>query len=128
MCRGAEDERNVISERAGMIPTAEARSAATSGAAEACLPASDLSHISELCPVNLFICVIQSPPRVGWGAAELSGRSRPMRRRSKGARTTRREDGGWVGERTIWIFPSACLCSFILFVMVQYSVSNRAKR
>ena len=76
----------------------------------------------------LFICVIQSPPRAGRGAAELSGRSRPMRRRSKGARTTRREDGGRVGARTIWIFPSSCPCSFILSAMVQYSVSNKTKR
>ena len=72
--------------------------------------------------------MIQSPPRAGRGAAELSGRSRPMRRRSKGARTTRREDGGRAGERTNWIFPSACLCSFILSSVVQYSVSNKTKR
>ena len=78
--------------------------------------------------LSLFICVIQSPPRVGWGAAELSGRSRPMRRRSKGARTTRREDGGWVGERIIWIFLFSCPCSLILSTMVQYSVSNKTKR
>ena len=127
MCRGAEDERSVMSERAGMIPTAEARSAATSGAAEACLPASDLSPNPSLCSIYLFICVIQSPPWVGRGAAELSGRSRPMRRRSKGARTDRREDGGWVGARIIWIFSSPCLCSFILSAMVQYSVSNMTK-
>lgn len=51
-----------------------------------------------------------------------------MRRRSKGARTTRREDGGRVGARTIWIFPFSCLCSFILFAIVHYSVSNKTKR
>ena len=71
--------------------------------------------------------MIQSPPRAGRGAAELSGRSRPMRRRSKGARTDRREDGGRAGARTIWIFPSSCPCSFILLAMVQYSVSNKTK-
>ena len=72
--------------------------------------------------------MIQSPPRAGRGAAELSGRSRPMRRRSKGARTTRREDGGRAGARTIWIFPSSCPCSFILSAIVLYSVSNKTKR
>ena len=70
-------------------------------------PQATFPHIPALCPVYLFICVIQSPPRAGRGAAELSGRSRPMRRRSKGARTDRREDGGRAGEWTIWIFPSA---------------------
>ena len=51
-----------------------------------------------------------------------------MRRRSKGARTTRREDGGRAGERTIWIFPSSCPCSFILSALVLYLVTNMAKR
>ena len=185
MCRGAEDERSVMSERAGMLPTAESEELSDKlQRAGACLPASDLSSYS--CTLNeisvylcnhaprgrgggrpsclrglapcdegakgrgrtgartgggwgrgqfgyflllcLFICVIQSPPRAGRGAAELSERSRPMRRRSKGARTNRREDGGRVGERTIWIFLSSYPCSFILSAMVQYSVSNNTKR
>ena len=41
---------------------------------------------------------IKAPSGSGRGQAELSGRSRPMRRRSKGARTDRREDGGRGGE------------------------------
>ena len=51
-----------------------------------------------------------------------------MRRRSKGARTTRREDGGRAGARTIWIFPSALFLFLYPISLVQYSVSNMAKR
>ena len=67
MCRGAEDERSVMSERAGMIPTAEARSVATSGAAEACLPASDLSPYPCTQPViSVYLCD-SKPPAGGAG-------------------------------------------------------------
>ena len=41
---------------------------------------------------------IKAPAGSGRGQDEQSGRSRPMRRRSKGARTARREDGGRGGE------------------------------
>ena len=43
--------------------------------------------------------ISKAPAGSGRGQAELSGRSRPMRRRSKGARPDRREDGGRGGER-----------------------------
>ena len=74
MCRGAKDERNVMSERAGMIPTAEARSAATSGAAEACLPASDFSPYSCILPcISVYLCNSKPPTGgVGGGRAVWS--------------------------------------------------------
>ena len=58
-------ERN---ERAGgHAPTAEARSAATSGAAEACLPASDLSLYSgTLTDISVYLCD-SKPPAGGAG-------------------------------------------------------------
>ena len=77
--------------------------------------------------ISVYLC--NSKPPHGWGGGRpscLGGCS--LYAKALREQPTRREDGGWVGERTIWIFPSSCLCSFVLFAMVQYSVSNKTKR
>ena len=45
-----------------------------------------------------LVSVIQSPPRVGWGAAELSGRLHPLRQSVKGATDQARGRGVGGGE------------------------------
>lgn len=68
MCRGAKDERSVMSERAGMLPNAEARSLwRQARRAEACLPASDLLPYSCTLPgMSVYLCD-SKPPAGGAG-------------------------------------------------------------
>ena len=68
MCRGAEDERSVMSLRAGMIPTAESEECSDKlQRAEACLPASDLSPFPfTLICISVYLCD-SKPPAGGAG-------------------------------------------------------------
>ena len=65
--------------------------------------------------LSLFICVIQSPPRAGRGAAELSGRLLPLRQSVKGATDQARGRGVGGGEDNLDIFFSLSLFLYPIF-------------
>ena len=112
MCRGAEDERSVMSERAGMLPTAESEERSDKlQRAEACLPASDLSSYScTMNEISVYLCDLKPPTGgVGGGRAvwEVSPHATEEQRGEDGQARGRGVGGG---EDNLDIsFCSVCL-------------------
>ena len=117
MCRGAEDERSVMSLRTGMIP-----------AAEACLSASDFSpYTCTLTVISVYLCN-SKPPAGGAGGGRAVWTVSPHateEQRGEDGQARGRGVGGGEDNLDISFFLSLYLYPVC---MVQHSVSNMAKR
>ena len=120
-------ERN---ERAGgHAPTAEARSAATSGAAEACLPASDLSSYScTLTDISVYLCDSKPPAGGAGGGRAVWTVSPHATEEQRGEDGQARDRGAGGGEDNLDISISRWLVSVIISVLCRLVASSLAER
>ena len=110
MCRGAKDERSVMSLRAGMLPTAQA--------AEACLPASDLSPYScTLLCTSVYLCD-SKPPAGGAGGGRAVWTVSPhatKEQRGEDGQARGRGAGGGEDNLDIFFLPVSVPLSYLLW-------------